>query len=169
MPEGFIRLEGRGREKQFSGKSIRPKHKHRRASNPGLALHPLSLLLLLAFFLSLFLFPHSHPPITISLIPASLVQCYFCVSSFFFETPSQPQILFFCLSFCCFCCCRVSEAEQSLITGKRTLKRKQDTSGGCGGVCGGVGFSHSAPKTLFSTCSTERDVGTGAQVLQRAQ
>ncbi len=41
MPEGFIRLEGRGREQQFSGKSIRPKHKHRRASNPGLALHSL--------------------------------------------------------------------------------------------------------------------------------
>lgn len=40
MPEGFIRLEG-GRE-QFLWKSIRLKHKHRRASNPGLAPHSLS-------------------------------------------------------------------------------------------------------------------------------
>lgn len=40
MPEGFIRLEG-GRE-QFLWNSIRLKHKHRRASNPGLAPHSLS-------------------------------------------------------------------------------------------------------------------------------
>lgn len=40
MPEGFIRLEG-GRE-QFLWKSIRLKHKHRCASNPGLAPHSLS-------------------------------------------------------------------------------------------------------------------------------
>lgn len=60
MPEGFIRLEGRRRE-QFSWKSIRPKHKHRRASNPGLALQSLSHGF--SFFSVALSFPHSYPPV----------------------------------------------------------------------------------------------------------
>lgn len=67
MPEGFIRLEGRGHE-QFCWKSIRPKHKHRRAPNPDLTLQ--SLLPVFCIFLLFPPFPHSYPPIfahTISL------------------------------------------------------------------------------------------------------
>lgn len=66
MPEGFIRLEGRGREQQFSGKSIRPKHKHRHASNPGLALHSIFHSFLF-FFLSLSVIPtRLCPPFKVS-------------------------------------------------------------------------------------------------------
>lgn len=61
MPEGFIRLEGRGREKQFSGKSIRPKHKHRRSSNPGLALH--TPFRSFPFLSVAFSCSHTHPPL----------------------------------------------------------------------------------------------------------
>lgn len=55
----------------------------------------------------------------------------------------------------------VSEAEQSLITGKRTQRRKQTPQGGSSLIL--------LRKTLFSTHSTERDVETGAQVLRRVQ
>lgn len=66
MPEGFIRLEG-GREQFLLWKSIRLQHKHRRASNPGLA--PLSLSYGSAIF----------PPVVSSLLctppPSLILQC----------------------------------------------------------------------------------------------
>lgn len=59
MPEGFIRLEGRGRE-QFCWKSIRPKHKYRRAPNPDLTLQSLLQGFSIFLFFSRFL-THTHP------------------------------------------------------------------------------------------------------------
>lgn len=117
MPEGFIRLEGRGRE-QFSWKSIRPKHKHRRASNPGLApAVPLSWLPPLVSLLPprrLQILPtqSAHTPVP---APASLVQhvafCFLLFSSSHFPFSSSSSsplppfffcLLFFCLSFLLF-------------------------------------------------------------------
>lgn len=58
MPKGPIRIEG-GRE-QFLWKSISPKHKRRRASNPGLATHSLSYGA--AIFSTRCLLSSFHPP-----------------------------------------------------------------------------------------------------------
>lgn len=77
-----------------------------------------------------------------------------------FVLPFLSDFVFFffvCLSGVFVVAVSVSEAQQSLITGKRTQRRKQTPQGG--------EFSHSARKTLFSTCSMEKDVenwSTGA-------
>lgn len=85
MPEGFIRLQGGDCEQQFSGKSIRPKHKHRHASNPGLALHSLSPAPSLSLVLN-----HTHTSPKQS-APAHLYSCFLFVP--FFLTP--PPSFFF--------------------------------------------------------------------------
>lgn len=167
-----------------SRKSIRPKHKHRRASDSGPALpSPPSLFFppLCLFLFMLFYCSQLYPLIFV--LPRTLqrnqrqLSCRVCCSSLF---PSQIHLpLFFsflsvCRFFCVrfylpffFCCClfvvvavSVSEAEQSLITGKCS-QRKQTPQGGK--------FAHSVRKTLLSTSSTERDVENGAQVLRQVQ
>lgn len=132
MPEGFIRLEGGGHEEQFSGKSIRPKHKHRHASNPSLSL--CSILFASSLYFSFPLsFPQSRPAFFFLggggcqlQLPCSV--CYsLCLPIYtwvfvFLSSSISPLFLLFAES--------VSEAQQSLITGKRTHRRKQTAQGG---------------------------------------
>ena len=85
MPEAFIRLQGGGGcEWHFSGKSIRPKHKHRRASNPGRALHaPLLLLLCCSLLFSIISKPPPPPSNSpIQSAPAHLYSMLLFVPSF---------------------------------------------------------------------------------------
>lgn len=174
MPEGFIRLEGRGRE-QFSWKSIRPKHKHRRASNPGLApAVPLSWLPPLVSLLPpplAFKFSQRSQPILRFQLRHHLYSMLPFVSSSshprISPSPPPPSLLFFLplvflsvFSAVFVVAVSVSEAEQSLITGKRTQRRKRDTSGGWwwwwwGGGEGG-GSLILLGKHSFSTRSAER-------------
>lgn len=99
MPEGFIRLEGRGREQQFSRKSVRPNHRH--GPDPGLGLQsPLS-----HSITPTHLCPCSYSPM--QSLPAHLYsekKCATFCSSFSFRFCS------FCIrlsGFYCCCCCLV--------------------------------------------------------------
>lgn len=107
MPEGFIRLEGGGREQQFSGKSIRPKHKHRHASNPGLALH--SLFSFLTYFISTSLCLISNSLVQSAPAPTHLYSMSLFVSCFL------PEFAFFYCPFWWFCCCRVCQWSGAVI------------------------------------------------------
>lgn len=78
-------------------------------------------------------------------------------SMLLFVPPILAEFCFVCLTGVFVVAVSVSGAEQSLITGKCTQRRKQTPQGG---------LLILLRKTLFSTCSTERDIETGAQVLQ---
>lgn len=109
---------------------------------------------LLAPFLFVAFSHYTHPPFVSpskfsnAIISSSLAQYVAFCPRFSFRL-----FFFFCLSFLRLCvfvvAVFVSEAEQSLIIGKRMQTRLR--------------------KTLSSTRSTERDAETGAQVLQRVQ